>query len=236
MGRIFEKRKYKMFARYDRMAKAFTKIGREIAIAVRTGGTDPAHNPRLRMAVQNAKGVNMPKDRVEAAIHRAAAKDASGFEEVLYEGYAPHGIAVMIECATDNPNRTIANLRHIFRDGGASIGNSGSVAFLFERKGVTKVKASAIVDPDAVELELIDHGLEDFEKIDDEFVLTSSFENFGKLHRALESLKVEAISSELHYLPTVRKELPEDQAKQVLEFIESVEADEDVQAVHHNLQ
>jgi YebC/PmpR family DNA-binding regulatory protein len=236
MGRIFEKRKYKMFARYDRMAKAFTKIGREIAIAVKAGGPDPAYNPRLRLAVQNAKGVNMPKDRVEAAIKRAVSKDSGSFEEVLYEGYGPHGIAIMVECATDNPNRTVANIRHIFRDGGGTLGNSGSVGFMFERKGVFKVALDRIADADAFELEFIDHGLEEFEKHDEEFVLTTSFENFGKMQKALEDGKIESKSAELHYLPSTRTELPEDQAKEVLELVESLEADDDVQAVHHTLQ
>jgi len=236
MGRIFEKRKYKMFARYDRMAKSFTKIGREIAIAVKSGGPDPSYNPRLRMAVQNAKGVNMPKDRVDAAIKRAVSKEAGAFEEVLYEGYGPHGIALLVECATDNPNRTVANIRHILRDGGGSLGNSGSVSFMFERKGVFKVALDRIPDPDAFELEFIDHGLEEFEKHEEEFALTTPFENFGKMQKALEDAKIEPKSAELNYLPTSTKELPEDQAKQVLELIESLEADDDVQSVHHTLQ
>lgn len=235
MGRIFEKRKHKMFARYDRMAKAFTKIGREIAIAVRSGGTDPSYNPRLRFAIQNAKGVNMPKDRIEAAIKRAFAKETAGFEEVVYEGYAPHGIALMVECATDNPTRTVANIRHLFREGSGTLGNLGAVAFMFERKGVFTIPASTIPDPDTFELEFIDHGLEEFEKHEDTFVLYTHLDNFGRMQKALEERHVEAKSIELHYLPTVTKELPEDQAKEVLELIESLEADDDVQTVHHNL-
>ena len=235
MGRIFEKRKYKMFARYDRMAKSFTKIGREIAIAVKAGGPDASYNPRLRFAIQNAKGVNMPKDRIDAAIKRAVSKESGTFEEVLYEGYGPHGIALLVECATDNPNRTIANLRHIFRDGAGTIGNSGSVAFMFERKGVFKVALDRIPDADGFELEFIDHGLEEFERHEDEYVLTTHFEDFGRLQKALEDAKVEPKSSELHYLPTTTKELPEDHAKQVLELIESLEADDDVQSVYHTL-
>jgi YebC/PmpR family DNA-binding regulatory protein len=164
------------------------------------------------------------------------AKDSGTFEEVLYEGYGPHGIAMMVECASDNLNRTVANIRHIFRDGGGTLGNSGSVGFMFERKGVFKIAADRISDADAFELEFIDHGLEEFEKHEDEYVLTTSFETFGKLQKALEDAKVETKSAELHYLPTTRTELTEDQAKEVLELIESLEADDDVLAVHHTLQ
>jgi YebC/PmpR family DNA-binding regulatory protein len=235
MGRIFEKRKYKMFARFDRMAKAFTKIGREIAIAVREGGPDPKYNSRLRIAVQNAKGVNMPKDRIEAAIKRASSKDEQAFHLVLYEGYAPHGIAVMAECATDNPTRTVASIRHIFTKSGGSLGATGSVAFMFERKGIFKISAEKVKNLEEFELELIDHGLEDLHQDDNEIVIYTSFNDFGHIQKALEERGIEAISSELHYLPMTRKELPDDQAKQVLEFVEELEANDDVQAVHHNL-
>ncbi len=224
-----------MFARYDRMAKAFTKVGREIAIAVREGGPDPKYNPRLRIAIQNAKGVNMPKDRIEAAIKRASSKDEKALQQVLYEGYAPHGIAVMVECTTDNPNRTVANVRHMFTKTGGSLGATGSVVFLFERKGVFKIPSDTIQNLEEFELELIDHGLEDVHEDEGVVVLYTSFNDFGRLQKALEEKGVEAMSSELHYLPTARKELPEDQAKQVLEFVEELEADDDVQAVHHNL-
>lgn len=236
MGRIFEKRKYKMFARYDRMAKSFTKIGREIALAVKSGGPDPSYNPRLRMAIQNAKGVNMPKDRVEAAIKRAVSKESGTFEEVVYEGYGPHGIALMVECATDNANRTVANIRHILRDGSGTMGNSGSVSFMFERKGVFKLALDSVKDVDAFQLDFIDHGLEEFERHEDEYVLTTSLQDFGKMQKALEDAKIEPKSAELHYLPTTTKELPEDQAKQVLELVESLEGDDDVQSVHHTLR
>ena len=201
MGRIFEKRKYKMFARYDRMAKAFSKIGREIAIAVRQGGADANYNPRLRVAIQNAKGVNMPKDRIDAAIKRASSKDTAGFEEVLYEGYAPHGIALVVECATDNPTRTVAEVRHIFSEHNGSMGTSGSVMFQFERKGVFTIAAAQVKDRDAFELQLIDRGLEDFEVADSNLIAYSSFADFGRFQKALEELKVEATSAELQYLP-----------------------------------
>lgn len=235
MGRIFEKRKHKMFARFDRMAKAFTRIGREIAIAVREGGTDPKYNPRLRIAVQNARGVNMPKDRIEAAINRASSKDEKGFEQFLYEGYAPHGIALMIECTTDNPTRTVANVRHFLTKANGSFAASGSVAFLFERKGVFKIPAESIKNLDEFELEFIDHGLEDMHPEENEFIVYAQFANFGQMQKALEEKGIEPTSVELHYLPSTRKELPEDQEKEVLELIETLEADDDVQSVYHNL-
>jgi len=236
MGRIFEKRKYKMFARYDRMAKAFTKIGREIAIAVRQGVPDVNHNPRLRLAVQNAKGVNMPKDRIDAAIKRAASKDTAGFEEILYEGYALHGIAVMVECATDNHTRTVADVRHIFSVRHGSMGTTGSVAFLFERKGVFKIASAKIPNRDEFELEFIDHGLEEMEAHENEIIAYTSFANFSHFQKALEQKGIESLSGELHYLPLTRTELPENQAKEALDMIEDLEALDDVQSVYHNLQ
>jgi YebC/PmpR family DNA-binding regulatory protein len=225
MGRIFEKRKHKMFARFARMSKAFNRVGREINIAVKLGGPDPKGNPRLRIAIQNAKSVNMPKERVEAAIKRASEKDTAGYLEVVYEGYAPHGIAVMIECATDNPTRTIANIRHHFSKYDGSLGTTGSIAFMFERKGI-----------DEFELELIDHGLEDFVQHENELYLYTSFQDFGKMQKALEEKEIEPISSELQYLPTTTKELPEEQMKEVRDFFDKLEEDDDVQSVFHAMQ
>lgn len=236
MGRIFEKRKHKMFARYDRMAKAFTKIGREIAIAVKEGGGDIKHNARLRIAVQNAKGVNMPKDRIDAAIKRALSKDEQGYQQSLYEGYAPHGIAVMVDCATDNPTRTVANVRHHLTKHNGSLAANGSVAFMFERKGVFKLPVGAITHPEEFELEFIDYGLEEMEQDDNEIVVYSSFNDFGKMQKALEDKGIGARSAELHYLPTITKELNEEHAKEVLELIEDLEADDDVQSVYHTLR
>jgi len=236
MGRIFEKRKYKMFARFDRMAKAFTRCGREIAIAVKAGGADPAYNPRLRLAIQNAKGVNMPKDRIEAAIKRASDKGQGNFEEILYEGYGPHGIALMIECTSDNVNRTVANIRHHLKSGNGTLATSGSVSFLFERKGVFHVGKSDVSNAEELELELIDHGLEDFDQDDEDFILYTSFDHFGTMQKALEERSMTPKSAELEYLPMARKELPEDQTKEVLELVENLEADDDVKSVSHNLQ
>jgi YebC/PmpR family DNA-binding regulatory protein len=234
MGRIFEKRKHKMFARFDRMAKAFTRIGKDIAIAVKHGGPLPENNPKLRMAIQNAKGANMPKDRVEAAIKRASSKEEKDYQEVTYEGYGPHGIPIIVECATDNPTRTVANIRLHFSKNGGSMGNSGSVAFLFERRGVFKFDPSKL-NLDELELDLIDAGAEDIEKNEEEIVVYTKFTEFGHMLKFLESKHLDAKSSELQYLPTTTKELPEDQQDEVLKLVETLEADEDVQQVYHNL-
>jgi YebC/PmpR family DNA-binding regulatory protein len=234
MGRVFEKRKHKMFARFDRMAKAFTRIGKDIAIAVKNGGPLPENNPKLRMAMQNAKGVNMPKDRVDAAIKRASSKEEKDFQEVTYEGYAPHGVPIMVECATDNPTRTVANMRVIFSKGGGAMGNSGSVAFLFERKGVFKFDPSKI-NVSEVELDLIDAGAEDIEQTEDEVVVYTKFTEFGHMLKFLESKHLEAKSSELQYIPTTTKELSEEHQDEVLKLVETLEADDDVQSVYHNL-
>jgi YebC/PmpR family DNA-binding regulatory protein len=234
MGRIFEKRKHKMFARFDRMAKAFTRIGKEISIAVRQGGPHPEHNPKLRLAIQNAKGANMPKDRVEAAIRRASSREEKDYQEVTYEGYAPHGIPVLVECATDNPTRTVANIRLHFSKNGGAMGNSGSVAFLFERKGVFKFEPGRI-NLEELELDLIDAGAEEIEENEDELVVHTRFTEFGSLQKFLESKNLEARSSELQYIPTTTSELPESQQDEVLKLTEALEGDDDVQAVYHNL-
>ena len=234
MGRVFEKRKHKMFARFDRMAKAFTRIGKEISIAVKQGGPAPENNPKLRLAIQNAKGVNMPKDRVDAAIKRASSKEEKDFQEVTYEGYGPHGVPMMVECATDNPTRTVANIRLHFAKNGGAMGNSGSVAFLFERRGVFKFDPAKI-KVDDLELDLIDAGAEDIERGEDEIVISTKFTEFGHMQKFLESQHLEAKSSEIHYVPTTTKELTEDQQDEVFKLIETLEADDDVQQVYHNL-
>lgn len=234
MGRIFEKRKHKMFARFDRMAKAFTRIGKDIAIAVKSGGPNPDNNPRLRMAIQNAKGVNMPKDRVEGAIKRASSKEEKDFQEVVYEGYAPHGIPVLVECATDNPTRTVANVRLRFSKNGGTMGNSGSVGFMFERKGIFKFDPSKI-DLDELELDLIDAGAEDIQKEEEEVTIYTKFTDFGTMAKFLESKKLEAKSSELQYIPNTTKELSEAELDEVMECVTALEEDEDVQNVYHNL-
>jgi YebC/PmpR family DNA-binding regulatory protein len=234
MGRIFEKRKHKMFARFDRMAKAFTRIGKDIAIAVKQGGPNPDNNPRLRMAIQNAKGVNMPKDRVENAIKRASSKEEKDFQEVVYEGYAPHGVPVLVECATDNPTRTVANVRLHFSKNGGSMGNSGSVGFMFERRGIFKFDPGKI-NLDELELDLIDAGAEDIQKDEEEIVIYTKFVDFGHMQKFLEAKKLEPKSSELQYIPTTTKELSEAEQDEVMECITALEADDDVQNVYHNL-
>ena len=234
MGRIFEKRKHKMFARFDKMAKAFTRIGKDIAIAVKQSGPNPDNNPRLRMAIQNAKGVNMPKDRVDAAIKRASSKEEKDFQEVIYEGYAPHGVPVLVECATDNPTRTVANIRLHFSKNGGAMGNSGSVAFMFERKGLFKFDPAKL-NLDELELDLIDAGAEDIERGDEETIVYTKFTEFGHMQKFLEAKGLEAKSSELQYIPNATKELSEEQQDEVLKCIETLEADEDVQTVYHNL-
>lgn len=216
------------------MARQFTRIGKEIAIAVKQGGTDPANNPRLRMVMQNAKSLNMPKDRVDAAIKRAGSKDTESYEEVVYEGYAPHGIAILAECATDNNTRTVANIRMYFSRANGALGKTGSLDFLFERKGIFKLKNTGVSVED-LELDLIDFGAEEvFEDEGDIFVYTS-FQNFGVMQKALEEKKIEVISTELQRIPTNLVELTEDQQKEVEALIEKIEDDDDVQAVYHNM-
>ncbi len=234
MGRVFEKRKHKMFARFDKMAKGFTRIGKDIVIAIKQGGPLPENNPRLRMAIQNAKGLNMPKDRVDAAIKRASSKEEKNFEETIYEGYAPHGVPVIVECATDNPTRTVANVRLRFSKNGGNMGNSGSVAFMFEHKGIFKFDPAKL-NLDDMELDLIDAGAEDIQSEEEEIIVYTKFTEFGHMQKFLEAKKLEPKSSELHYIPTVTKELSEAQQDEVMECISALEEDDDVQNVYHNL-
>ncbi|MCU0429053.1 MAG: YebC/PmpR family DNA-binding transcriptional regulator [Cytophagaceae bacterium] len=236
MGRIFEKRKHKMFARYDKMAKAFTRIGKEIVMAVKASGPNPDSNPRLRLAMQNAKGVNMPKDRVEAAIKRAVSKEEKDLEEIVYEGYGPNGVAIVIECATDNSTRTVATVRmHLTRSEG-SLGKTGSLDFLFSRKGVFKFKAEGH-NMEELELELIDFGLEDIALSDDgELYVYTSYQDFGSMSKALEDKGIEVISSELQRLPNTTVELSGEAEDAILELIDKLEAEDDVQAVYHNMK
>lgn len=234
MGRIFEKRKHKMFARFDKMAKAFTRIGKDIAIAVKQAGPNPDNNPKLRMAIQNAKGVNMPKDRVDSAIKRASSKEEKDFQEVVYEGYAPHGVPVVVECATDNPTRTVANIRLHFSKNGGAMGNSGSVGFMFERKGVFKFDPASL-NLDELELDLIDGGAEDIQRDEEETIIYTKFADFGGMLKFLESRNLHPRSSGLQYIPATTKELSEAHQDEVLKCIEALEEDEDVQSVYHNL-
>lgn len=237
MGRMFEKRKHTMFRRWDRMAKAFTRVGKEIAIAVRASGPNPDHNPALRRAIQNARAVNMPKDKVQNAITKAAGGGAADYQELVYEGYGPHGIAVLIETATDNPTRTVANVRLHFKKGNGNLGSSGSVAFMFDRQGVFKVDGAALtVDVEELELELIDEGLTELEELDEgKLAIRCSFTDFNTMQSALEAREIEPISSETEYVPQNVVTLSEEQTDEVLALIDRLEQDDDVQNVFHNL-
>lgn len=239
MGRIFEVRKHTMFARWNRMAKQFAKIGKDITIAVKAGGADPASNPALRRVIQNARSVNMPKDKVEAAIKRATGRDATNYSEIIYEGYAPHGVAVLVECATDNPTRTVASVRNIFAKHGGNLGTSNSVSFMFKKMGVFRLNPEGI-DQDDLELYLIDHGLEEMgestgDKGEPQLVVRCAFPDFGQVQEALEKRGITPISAEHEYICTTHVELPDEQANEVMAMIDKLEQDEDVQKVYHNL-
>ncbi len=236
MGRIFEVRKSAMFARWDKMAKNFTRIGKEIAIAVKNGGPDPDNNPALRRCYINAKSCNMPKDRVEAAIKRAMGKDTTNYDEIVYEGYAPHGVAVMVETATDNPTRTVANVRMHFTKGGGTLGTSGSVAFTFNRMGEFKIKNAGLNIED-LELELIDFGLEEIgEDSEGNIIIRTAFNEFGNMSKALEEKGIEVLTAELTRIPANTVELGEEEAQEVLKMVDKLEQDDDVQKVYHNLK
>lgn len=216
------------------MARTFTKIGKEIAIAVKAGGPDTDTNARLRLAIQNAKAANMPKDRVEAAIKRVMSKDEKDYEEVVYEGYGPHGIAIVMDCATDNPTRTVANIRTYLNRAGGSLGKTGSLDFLFERKGLFKIAATGI-DLEELELELIDFGAEEiFEEEGDVYIYTA-FSDFGTMQKALEERKIEVLSTELERIPNSTNKLSPEQATEVQRLLDKLEDDDDIQSVAHNM-
>lgn len=240
MGRIFETRKATMFARWNRMAKIFTRIAKDITIAVKTGGPSPDTNPALRRQVQNARAANMPKDKVEAAIKRAMGADAANYETLMYEGYAPHGVALLVETATDNPVRTAGNVRAYFNKFAGNLAATGSVGFLFTRMGVFRLNPEGLPPLDELELELIDHGLEELgegvgEKGEKQIVLRCAFANFGTLQAALEKKGIAPVSADHEYIPSTHVTLDEDKAKEVLELVDRLEQDEDVQRVFHTL-
>lgn len=240
MGRIFETRKSTMMARWNKMAKLFTRISKDIAIAVKAGGPNPDTNPTLRRVLQNARASNMPKDKVEAAIKRASGQEAKAYEIVLYEGYAPHGIALLVETATDNVVRTVANVRMHFNKYGGNLGTSGSVAYMFQRMGVFRLAPEGL-DLDTLELELIDHGLQEMgegrgEKGEKQIIIRCAFSDIGQLQSAIEARGLSPLSVETEYIAQNLIELPEDKANEVLELVDALEQDEDVQHVFHNLQ
>jgi YebC/PmpR family DNA-binding regulatory protein len=239
MGRIFEVRKHTMFARWNRMAKQFARIAKDITMATRSGGPDPSSNPTLRRMIQNARAVNMPKDKVEAAIKRASGRDAANFQEVLYEGYAPHGVALLVETATDNPTRTVAAVRNVITKHGGNLATSGSVSFLFRKMGVFRLDPAGL-DQDDLELYLIDHGLDEMgestgEKGEPQLVIRCLFTEFGRLQEALEARGLSPLSAEHEYVCTVPTELPEEQATEVLAVVDRLEQEDDVQKVYHTL-
>jgi YebC/PmpR family DNA-binding regulatory protein len=240
MGRIFEVRKSTMFARWDKMAKNFTRIGKEIIIAVKAGGSDPNSNAALRRCFQNARSVGMPKDRVEAAIKRALGKELINYDEILYEGYGPHGVAILVETATDNHVRTVANVKSIFNKGDGTLGNSGSVSFQFKKMGVFKLSPEGL-NTDELEFELIDAGLEEMgegtgENGEEVIVLRCPFAEFGNMQKALEEKSITPLTSEIEWIPATTVSLPEDQAQDLFKLVDKLEQDEDVQKVFHNLQ
>lgn len=240
MGRIFEVRKATMFARWDKMAKVFTRVAKEITMAVKAAGPDPHSNPALRRAIQNARAANMPKDKVDAAIKRASGQTEINYQTNVYEGYAPHGVPVMVETATDNPTRTVSNLRRIFKDHDGNLGATGSVSFLFKQMGVFRLSPEGL-DLDELELDLIDHGLEEMgestgEKGEKIIVARCLFKDFGKLQAAIEAKKITPLNSASEYIAETHTELPEEQATEVLKLIDALEQDDDVQHVFHNLK
>lgn len=237
MGRAFEYRKAAKMKRWAGMAKAFTKVGREINIAIREGGADPDYNPRLRLAINNAKAVNMPKANVDAAIKRATDKDTSNYEEVTFEGYGPHGVAVFVEATTDNNNRTVASIRHAFSKYGGSLGVNGAVDYMFNRRGQFIVKTEDMEgqDIEELELELIDAGLDRIEREEDEISFYTSFEDFAGFGPAMEKLGITVSKAELVRLPTHTKKLSDAEVEEVLTLIEKLEEDDDVSNVFHTM-
>ncbi|PZR07441.1 MAG: YebC/PmpR family DNA-binding transcriptional regulator [Archangium gephyra] len=239
MGRIFETRKHTMFARWNKMAKAFTRVTKEITIAVKAGGTSAESNPALRRALQNARAVNMPKDKVDNAIKRASGQDQKDYEIIVYEGYAPHGVPVIVETATDNVVRTVANVRMHFKDWGGNMGNAGSVGFMFKRMGVFRLDPAGI-DHDSLELDLIDHGLQELgegtgEKGEKQLIIRCDFADFGKLQSALEERKLNVLSASSEYVAQTPVDLPDEKAQEVLKMVDALEQDDDVQHVFHAL-
>ena len=235
MGRAFEFRKARKMKRWSAMAKTFTRIGKDIVMAVKEGGPNPDTNSRLRAVMQNAKAANMPKDNVERAIKKATDKDTANFKEVLFEGYAPHGIAVLIETATDNNNRTVANVRAIFNKCEGNFGTSGSVVFMFDHTCNFRINADSL-DPEEVELEFIDYGAEEVFADEDGILIYAPFESFGAIQAALEEKNIEILSSGFERIPQVTKELSPEQAADVEKLLEKLEEDDDVQYVYHTMQ
>ena len=235
MGRAFEFRKARKMKRWSAMAKAFTRIGKDIVMAVKEGGPDPDSNSRLRAVIQNAKAVNMPKDNIERAIKRASDKNQGDYKEVLFEGYAPHGIAILVETATDNNNRTVANIRSYFNKCDGNLGTSGSVEFMFDHTCNFRINGEGI-DPEELELEFIDFGVEEVFLDDDGILIYAPFESFGTIQKELESREIEILSSGFERIPQVTKKLTPEQVADVEKLLEKIEEDDDVQNVYHTME
>ena len=236
MGRAFEYRKARKMKRWGNMAKVFTKLGKEITIAVKASGPDAETNPRLRVLMQMSKAANMPKENVERAIKKATSKDQADYKEVVYEGYGPFGIAIIVETATDNPTRTVANVRNYFNKYNGSLGTSGSVDFMFERKCVFKVKEKEGVDLEEFELELIDFGVDEIFVEEDEIIIYSEFSSYGALQKYLEDHDFEVVSCEFERIPFDTKELTPEQTEEIEKLLAKFDEDEDVQNVFHNIK
>jgi len=235
MGRAFEFRKARKMKRWAAMSKAFTRIGKDIVMAVKEGGPDPDSNSRLRAVIQNAKAVNMPKDNIERAIKKASDKDQGDYKEVVFEGYAPHGIAILVETATDNNTRTVANVRACFNKCDGNLGTSGSVVFMFDHTCNFRVNAEGL-DPEELELEMIDFGAEEVFADDDGILIYAPFESFGAIQAELESRNIEILSSGFERIPQVLTELTDEQKTDVEKLLDRLEEDDDVQNVYHNMK
>ncbi|MBQ22341.1 MAG: YebC/PmpR family DNA-binding transcriptional regulator [Flavobacteriales bacterium] len=234
MGRAFEFRKARKMKRWSAMAKTFTRIGKDIVIAVKDGGPDPISNSRLRAVIQNAKAANMPKDNIERAIKKASDKNTENYKEILFEGYGPHGVAVLVETASNNNNRTVANIRSYFNKANGSLGVSGSVEFMFERTCNFQLVKDDL-DPEELEFEFIDFGVEEVFIDQDDIFLYASFENFGDIQGELEKRNIEILSSNFERIPKVLKKLNSDQKQDIEKLIERIEEDDDVQNVYHSM-
>ncbi|MCR5569752.1 MAG: YebC/PmpR family DNA-binding transcriptional regulator [Paludibacteraceae bacterium] len=237
MGRAFEFRKARKFKRWGHMARVFTKLGKEICMAVKAGGPDPTGNPRLRALIATAKTENMPKDNIERAIKKATEKDSSDYKVVVYEGYGPAGVAILVETATDNNTRTVGNIRNYFDHNGGALGNSGSLSFLFDHKTEIRAKKDG-VDVEELELELIDYGAESVEKDEEagEILIEGTFEGGTKIQGYLEENEFEILSCEYVYLPNNMKEVTPEQREKVQKLLDKIEEDDDVQNVFHNME
>jgi YebC/PmpR family DNA-binding regulatory protein len=235
MGRAFEYRKATKLKRWGNMARVFTKLGKQITIAAREGGSDPETNPRLRVLIQQSKKENMPKENVERAIKKATSKDEADYKEMVYEGYGPNGIAIVVETATDNPTRTVANIRSYFNRYGGSLGTTGSLQFLFDHKCVFKIGMKDGASIDDLELELIDFGVDEVVQDEDSIILYGEFQSYSAIQKYLEENGFEIHSAEFERIPNDMKELNEEQKAQVMKLLEKIEDDEDVQNVFHNM-